>query len=158
MTPLPRPLPFSPPSVTLHLDSIQDLSKFIYIFLRAAVAIQRYWRKYKGYKYASKKLKKRLASGKGAKKASTPLEPKAVHEMSTLPAPSHAKSSIPSTTNREADLAVRSKLDYDTYMKNRRPGSISPGLQSLDNQQSGMTPLDRPQVKFGWNLWKLNVK
>ncbi|PIK37453.1 hypothetical protein BSL78_25709 [Apostichopus japonicus] len=118
----------------------------------AAVAIQRYWRKYKGYKYASKKLKKRLVSGKGAKKASTPLEPKAVHEMSTLPAPSHAKSSIPSTTNREADLAVRSKLDYDTYMKNRRPGSISPGLQSLDNQRSGMTPPDRPQVAIVQNL------
>ncbi|KAJ8038505.1 Leucine-rich repeat and IQ domain-containing protein 3 [Holothuria leucospilota] len=88
----------------------------------AAVAIQRYWRKYKGIKYRPPKLSKGKSEGslkktKGLSNQRTAAAP--VKITSASPGPDVEKTS--------PDVTVSSKLDYDTYLKNRRPGSISPG-------------------------------
>ncbi|XP_072015382.1 uncharacterized protein [Amphiura filiformis] len=96
----------------------------------ATVSIQRYWRRYKGLKYVptSKSSKSRASS---STKKELPLESAnmGLPAIAGLPPP---RTPPTTSTGLKPDTrgGQRHLLDYDTYLKNRRPGSKSPSVVS----------------------------
>ena len=98
-----------------------------YFSNRAAVCIQRYWRKYKGVKF-HKLARTRAGSSKSSlHKSPTPAVPTTKVLMSLPDAP---PSTADAVVKPETAASQRPHLDYDTYLKNRRPGSKSPSIVS----------------------------
>ncbi|XP_041481364.1 leucine-rich repeat and IQ domain-containing protein 3-like [Lytechinus variegatus] len=105
----------------------------------AIVTIQRYWRAYKGlvWKPSTTEKKGRAAPPSTAALAVVPTKVSSAVPKAISPGPAM------SSTATETSI---SRMDYDTYLKNRRPGSKSPVSHSVAERRQRLAELQHGKL------------
>ncbi|XP_038063508.1 uncharacterized protein LOC119734216 [Patiria miniata] len=86
----------------------------------ASVCIQRFWRHFKGLEWKP--------PAKPATPTHTPAKPQA--QPAAAPTLTKADSPLPPVAQSITDASTVTRIDYDTYLANRRPGSKTPSIVS----------------------------
>ena len=103
---------------------------------RASVCIQRSWRRYKGLEWRPPEPMEVEADSQQAAAATEPA-PRAAVAVALKPAspPLPPVGAPPSVT----DGSTVTRIDYDTYLANRRPGSKTPSIVSSAGRKAANT-------------------